>query len=228
MRIHLVALSVLVGVVVPASSAPAAGSGSIGIRLVNVPADSRNDPRARSYIVDRVAPGASIQRRIEIVNSTRSTADVAVYPAAAALRRGNFAFASGRGRNELSSWTSVSRGALRLAPGTKAFETVLIDVPVDASSGERYAVVWAEVSEPASAAGGMTLVNRVGVRMYLSVASGGAVAVGAANPAVANDRSAPLGLLSVVTLLALLAGVIALLVVRRRRLPPRPSPGQSL
>ena len=100
----------------------------------------------------------------------------------------------------------------------------MIDVPVDASAGERYAVVWAEVSAPASAAGGVTLVNRVGVRVYLSVAPGGAVAGGAATPAVANDRRAPLGLLYFASaLLALLAGVSALLVVRRRRSPPRGS-----
>ena len=178
---RLIALSLLAGIIVPASNAlaarphqPMAGSGSIGIRLVDVPADSRDDPRARSYIVDRLAPGTSIRRRIEIINGTRSTADVAVYPAAASLRRGRFGFAPSHSRNELSSWTSVSRDVLRLPPGTKAFETLTINVPKEASSGERYAVVWAEVSAPAPAAGGVTLVNRVGIRMYLSIGPGGA------------------------------------------------------
>ena len=171
---RLIALSLLAGIIVPGSSALAAGSGGIGIRLVDVPADSRDDPLARSYIVDRLAPGTSIRRRVEIVNSTPSTVAVAVYAAAAGLHRGRFGFAPGQNRNELSGWTSVGRDLLRLAPGTKAFDTVTINVPEDASSGERYAVVWAEVSAPAPAAGGVTLVNRVGVRMYLSVGPGGA------------------------------------------------------
>jgi hypothetical protein len=45
-------------------------------------------------------------------------------------------------------------------------------VPRKASSGERYAVVWAQVSTPAEA-GGVRLVNRVGIRIYLSIGPGG-------------------------------------------------------
>jgi hypothetical protein len=180
-RICLIALSLLAGIVIPTSSALAAplhqpiGAGGIGIRLVDVPAGSGSDPLNRSYLVDRPAPGTSIRRRVEIINSTRSTADVSVYPAAAGLRSGTFGFAPGHGRNELSGWTSVSPGALRLPSGSKAFETVTINVPEDASSGMRYAVIWAEVSARARApaAGGVTLVNRVGVRMYLSIGPGG-------------------------------------------------------
>jgi hypothetical protein len=63
---------------------------------------------------------------------------------------------------------------VRLPPGAKAFELLTISVPRDASSGERYAVIWAEVSAPAPAAGGVKLVNRVGIRMYVSVGPGGA------------------------------------------------------
>jgi hypothetical protein len=150
-----------------------AGAGGIGIRLVDLPAGSRTDPLNRSYVVDRLAPGASIRRRVEIINSTRSTADVSVYPAAAGLRRGTFGFAPGHSRNELSDWTSVSSGVLHLPAGSRVFETVTINVPEDASSGRRFAVIWAEVTARAPAAGGVTLVNRVGVRMYLSIEPGG-------------------------------------------------------
>ena len=171
---RLIASFALAGIIIPASSALAAGSGGIGVRLVGVPAALRADPRAQSYIIERPAPGTTIRRRVEISNSTHSTVEVAVYPAAASLRRGGFGFASGRTQNELSSWTTVSRDRLRLPAGTKAFETVTIDVPKHASIGQRYAVVWAEVSEQAPAAGGVTLVNRVGVRIYLSIGTGGA------------------------------------------------------
>jgi hypothetical protein len=179
MRSLVIALSLLAGITIPASSALAAASphpgtddqGSIGIRLVYAPTES-NDPRTSSYIIDRLAPGTTLSRRVEIVNSTRSTKNVALYPAAASLRRGKFEFARNRRPNDLSRWTSVSGGALLLPAGTTAFETVTISVPKDASSGRRYAVLWAEVAAPA--ADGVTLVNRVGIRIYLSVPPEGA------------------------------------------------------
>lgn len=68
----------------------------------------------------------------------------------------------------------MSRAVLRLPPGTRAFETVTIHVPKNASSGERYAVIWAEVSAPGPPTRGVTLANRVGIRMYLSIGPGGA------------------------------------------------------
>jgi hypothetical protein len=166
-----------------------ASSGSIGVRLLDVPAASPDGSRARSYIVDQVAPGATVRRRIEITNTTSSTADISIYPAAADLR-GTFRFASGHSRNELSSWTSVSQFGLRLAPGARAVETVTIEVPKQASAGERYAVVWAEVSAPAPVAGGVTLVNRVGIRMYVSIGPGGAPTSTFAINALTAERSA--------------------------------------
>lgn len=196
MRVRLIALPLLVGIGVPAASAlaalphhPLAPSRGIGVRLVDVPPNSR-DPLGRSYIVNRLAPGTSIRRRVEIRNSTRSPADVAVYAAAAKLRRGNFSFASGHSRNELSSWTSVSRSTLHLQPGATAYETVAINVPKAASSGEQYAVVWAEVGAPAPTGGSVTLVNRVGVRMYVSIGPGGAPASNFVIGALGAERSA--------------------------------------
>jgi hypothetical protein len=196
-RGRLTILSLLAGIVVPASSAlaaspqrPTASSSGIGIRLVGVPADVGNGTLANSYIVDLVAPGTSIRRRIEITNSSSTTADVAVYPAAANLRRGTFGLASGHSRNELSGWTSLSRGVLHLAPGARRFETVTIDVPKGATHGEHYAVIWAEVSAAAPAGGGVTLVNRVGVRMYISIGPGGALPANFAIASLTAERAA--------------------------------------
>jgi hypothetical protein len=44
---------------------------------------------------------------------------------------------------------------------------VTVTVPANAAPGEQYAAVWAEISAPTGSA--ITLVNRVGIRMYLSV-----------------------------------------------------------
>ena len=167
---RLIGVSLIAGIVFPAG---ALAGGSIGVRLVDGTSDSGGNPLARVYVVDRVAPGSGISRRVEISNSTSSTATVMVYAAAASLRRGRFAFAPGHTRNELSTWTSVSRRELRVPADRKAIETVTIKVPKNASAGERYAVIWAEVSTPSSVAGGVRLVNRVGVRMYVSIGPGG-------------------------------------------------------
>jgi hypothetical protein len=171
-----IAAALVAGLIIPASGGHAAAPnehlGSIAIRLVQAQTGSTGDSRARSYIVDRLKPGTTIRRRVEISNNTRSTARIAVYPAAASLRHGRFAFAPGRSRNKLSSWTSVSRAVLRLRSGTKAVETVTINVPRRAPFGNRHAVVWAQVSAPA-VTGGVRLVNRVGIRVYLTVGRGG-------------------------------------------------------
>jgi hypothetical protein len=198
MRGRLVALSLLLaGIVVPASSAlpaapqqPIEGLGGIGIRLVDAPADAHGTPRAHSYIVDELAAGAVIRRRVEIVNSTRKTWAVAVYPAAASLRRGSFAFAAARGQNELSGWTSVSRAGLRLAAGGRELVTVTIKVPKAAAAGKRFAVIWAEVSAPAPATGGVKLVSRVGLRVYLSISAGRSVRSNFAISSLSAARSA--------------------------------------
>jgi hypothetical protein len=178
-RVRLIVLALLVTATFQVGAALSAApsrhqSGSFGIQLLGAPGQTPGGPLSRVYIVDRLAPGTTINRRVEISNSTRSIAHVAVYPAAASFRHGRFGFAAGRRPNELSSWTSVSQGALRLPAGDKAFETVTIKVPEHASSGERHAVVWAEMSASAGRAGGVTLVNRVGIRIYLSVGQGGA------------------------------------------------------
>jgi hypothetical protein len=150
-----------------------APTGGIGVRLLDLPARASLDPRARIYIVDHVAPGTVIHRRIEISNTTASTASVVTYPAAASLGKGTFQGAAGHTRNELSTWTRVQPGVSRIPTGGRARAIVTIAVPRDASPGERYGAVWAEVRSPPPAAGGITQVNRVGVRMYLSVGPGG-------------------------------------------------------
>jgi hypothetical protein len=142
------------------------------VRLVEVPAQTLNDPRARLYIVDHLAPGTTIHRRIEVSNSTASTAHIVLYAAAATIVDGSFLGAAGHTPNDLSTWTSVRPPTSDIPAGGLLMATVTITVPGDAAPGEQYGVVWAEaVSAPAG--GGVTQVNRVGIRLYLSVGPGG-------------------------------------------------------
>jgi hypothetical protein len=151
-------------------------SGGIGIRLVPGGSSESAEPLSLSYVVERLTPGSSVTRQIEISNTTDATADVAVFPAAASIVKGKFSFAPGHTGDLLSSWTTIAQRVLRLAPGVTVLDAVTTRLPMKASSGERYAVVWAEVSAPSPTQSGVRLVNRVGIRMYVSVGEGGSPA----------------------------------------------------
>ena len=71
-------------------TAPAPEPSGVGIRLLDIPAATQNDPRARSYIVDRLAPGITIERRIQAQNNSNSAQSVRIYPGAAIIKDGSF------------------------------------------------------------------------------------------------------------------------------------------
>ncbi len=174
-------LSALVSVVIAASvgafdtAARAATGGSIGLRLVDIPAATGNDPRAQLYIVDHLDPGTTIERRIEVSNTTASSAHIVLYAAAATIAGGSFLGAEGYTPNDVSTWTSVTPNALDVPAGSTALALVTMSVPRDAAPGEQYGVVWAETSS-APGGDGVIQVNRVGIRLYLSVGLGGSPA----------------------------------------------------
>lgn len=149
-------------------------AGRTGAPAEAPPGRPEYDPRAGVYVIDHVKPGSEVERRVQVVNGTPDAADVSLYAAAAAeTQGGSFVGAEGRTQNELSSWTTVTPTSAELGPGERTFADVAIEIPADASSGERYATVWAEVTTPPDTAGGITQVSRVGVRVYLSVGPGG-------------------------------------------------------
>jgi hypothetical protein len=99
----------------------------------------------------------------------------------------SFSFDDGRAQNELSRWTRVDRSSLQLAAGTATIVTVVVEVPNNATRGERYSVVWAAVRAP----GAMSVrrVNRVGVRMYVSVGGAHAPRFTVSTPTVGRSAS---------------------------------------
>src|SRR3954469_18583405 len=154
-----------------ATAANAADNGSIGIRLAEAPTARRSDPRARLYVVDHVKPGNTIRRKLEVSSSASTPQNIALYSAGADIKNGSFTPLPARTQNELSTWTKVDTPLVRLARGQHRTVEATIAVPANASSGERYAVIWAEVA--ADAKSGVKEVNRVGIRVYLSVGPGG-------------------------------------------------------
>jgi hypothetical protein len=150
--------------------------GSIGIRLMNAPVSERANPLARLYIIDHLAPGTTIHRRIQAANMSSSAVHLTVYPAAASIAHGQFLFAPGHKQNLMTTWVHMSRPVLRLAAGQRGQETVTIRVPRNAPPGEQYGVIWAQDRGRDRAHPNIGLVNRVGIRIYLSVGPGGAPA----------------------------------------------------
>ena len=153
-----------------AHAAPPATPGSIGIRLLDIPKDAVNDPRAHEYIVDALPPGTTIHRRIVVNNSTPVTQHVSLYAGGAAIVGDKFVPAAD---DELSGWIQVSPPELSMAAGGMRIATVTLTVPHSASQGERYATVWAQVRQAATASNPVALVSRVGIRVYLDVGAGG-------------------------------------------------------
>ncbi|MGW1497242.1 COG1470 family protein [Streptomyces mirabilis] len=151
---------------------PAAGR-IISIKLLDAPESRRVDPRGQAYIVDHVAPGSTIERRVEVTNESSTPMHVNVYAAAATIAKGEFTFAPERTSNELTGWTSLDTADLELAASKTARVRTTIRVPRDAAAGERYGVIWAQTGTATDRTHNVAMLGRVGVRMYIDVGPGG-------------------------------------------------------
>lgn len=176
---HVLALLVA-GILIPVASAFEGSAlaadqphrNGIGLRLVDAPVKARADSRAWRYIIDHLPPGSVIHRRVEVSNTTSSPKHLSVYAAAGDIRNRRFQFATGHTPNELSSWTTTNRHEVTLAPHARSMITTTIAVPDDAAPGEHYAVIWAETTNTPPPGGGIGEINRIGIRIYLSVGRG--------------------------------------------------------
>lgn len=163
--------------------------GGVGIRLLDVPVATQDDPRARRYIVDNLPPGTTIERRVQVVNETETTQTVAVYAGSAHIDSGSFIGDDGDAQNELTSWTSVSEPELSLEAGEITEVVVTVAVPLDAAEGEVYGAIWAQVSAPDRNGATVRTASRVGVRMYVAVGPGNGPAADFSIGAVKASRT---------------------------------------
>jgi hypothetical protein len=175
-----------------AQAASGLGPARFGIRLVDVPVDEANNPRAFRYIIDHLNPGTTIHRRVQIANLGASAARITVYPDAAVIRGGYFIGDVGETPSELTTWITVSRPSVSLAPNARAMVTVTIRVPRTASPGNLYGVIWAQETGLGKTGYGINVleVNRVGIRIYLSVGPGGPPPVNFDITSITATRSA--------------------------------------
>ncbi|WBP90326.1 peptidase [Kitasatospora cathayae] len=86
---------------------PSAAEGSIGLKLLEAPRDREPDPRAHMYIVDHLAPGSVIHRRLQVTNTSDVDQHVDLYAGSAAVNGGAFTVEADRTPNELTTWVSV-------------------------------------------------------------------------------------------------------------------------
>ena len=144
---------------------------SIGIRLLEAPVSLENDPRARIYIIDHVPAGTTFTRKVAVSSTSDNPVQVKLYAGPAAIDGGSFNGEPIGQTNELSTWITVAPDTVVIPPHGEVQATVTVAVPQNASAGERYAVVWAQPPEN-TGSGGISVINRVGIRVYLSVGSG--------------------------------------------------------
>lgn len=154
----------------PVVSSPQGGS--IGIKLLDAPASLANDPRARVYIIDHVAPGTTIQRHIQVSNNSSAPQHLLLYGGAASITQGGWEADGGVGGNDLATWITLSPASVTLPAGGSFTALATIAVPADATASERYAVIWADLP-PSAGAGQVGVASLVGIRVYLSVGPGG-------------------------------------------------------
>lgn len=139
------------------------------IRLAEAPSARATDPRALQYVIDHVAPGTVIKRKVEVTNNTGHPTKARVYGGGATIDGGAF---TPDDKGEVASWITATPGDLDLTTGQATTVEAMIAVPAKATAGERYGVVWAELPG-VTGPDGITQVNRVGVRIYVSVGPGG-------------------------------------------------------
>jgi len=130
-----------------------------------------DDDREGRYVTDHVAPGATVSRTVRIGNDGEAPLEVEVSVGGAAIVDDRFTFdAEVPGADELVSWASVLEDRVTVPAGDDVRVDIDLLVPPEADAGERYGVIWAAVR--GTDASGTSVVNRVGVRIYLSVGDG--------------------------------------------------------
>lgn len=158
--------AVLVAVIaVPATAQQ--DPGVVGIELVDHPDQHGMGRRGLVSIVAEAEPGAVVEREVLVTNQSTAAQHLEIYVDDATVDEAGFTPADGRG--DISGWASVAPGTVELAPGDQQRAVVRIQVPEEVTDGERYGAVWVEL--PASS-GDVRRVNRVGVRIYLTVVGG--------------------------------------------------------
>jgi hypothetical protein len=143
----------------------------LGIRLTEAPESRRDDPRARTTVVDHVKPGTTFSRGFEATNGTDAPMPVRYYVRPARLTGGAFSI-DDQGTGEIQQWTTVTPADAVVPAGGAVQATLRVAVPASATAGEYYGAVIVEKPAPTTGSGAR-IATRAAVAIYLSVGPGG-------------------------------------------------------
>jgi hypothetical protein len=153
-----------VGLLAAGEPARAAENGEFSLR----PVRAANTPeRERSYVVRTVAPGTGFDDRLEARNLTDGPLDLVVEPVDAAVTPDG-SFAPGTTTTAEGGWLRVTPDRVRVPARGSVRVALRVDVPADAAPGDHIAAVVVRKADAPNGSG-VQLVNRVGVRVYLTV-----------------------------------------------------------
>ncbi len=147
------------------SVALGAQGGEFSLRPVRPPG---TPPRERAYVVRTVRPGEVFDDRLEALNLTNRPLDLSVEPVDATITADG-SFAPGATRSAEGGWVSVTPDRVRVPPRGRAPVGVRVQVPPDAEPGDHIAAVVVQHADPPRGEGNVTVVQRVGVRFYLTI-----------------------------------------------------------
>ena len=155
----------------PATAAePTHCAKGLGVGLVDTGAVK--DPRAQVYVIANVSPGATFTRRFQVCNGTGGPITVKLYGGDATIAKGAFSVTEGRTQGDIAQWATVDPPQVSIPDQQRIIATATFHVPANATEGERYGVLLAELPTRPGA-GGVGIASRVGVRVYLQVGKGG-------------------------------------------------------
>lgn len=168
----LVAVVAVVGVLggIAAAQDPGPPPPGLGIRLLEAPEERRDDPRARTTVVDHVAPGSTFTREISASNGTDKPMPVTFYVRPATIENGSFTILEQEDA-PIVDFVTLSPAQGVIPPGGRLKATARFAVPATATEDEYYGVLLVE--RPGDPGAGVSLAARAGIAVYLSVGPGG-------------------------------------------------------
>ena len=154
-----------------AAPAPPAPHVGIGIKLLDAPRSLINDPE-RTPTSSKPQAGSDDHPARARHERHRPAGSPSALCRGASIQNGQFVPAVARSSNELTSWSTLAPSTARSAAGGSVTASVTIHVPADATTGERYATIIADLP-PTAKGPGVKVESRVGIRMYLNIVGKG-------------------------------------------------------
>lgn len=145
----------------------AVGAGGIGV----LPVDK--DGKARSWFIYTANPGEVIKDTAVIINNSDQTQSINIYAYdGATTADGSFTFPLNPEENkDLGTWIKLEKDQIVLPPQGRGGVDLTVTVPETADVGEHAGgiVILKTPEEKEKGKGGLSIVLRVGARMYLTV-----------------------------------------------------------